>query len=216
MNHHQASIWISSSRLTPFVAATNQHYELAISMYRWHARLSSAFFETIHHFEIFIRNTIDLNLGENQPNLPIDCTWLLDDHVLRPSEMGRVRRSIRTLDQTSQVSRSRVIAALPFGFWRCLLGGQYEELWRHKLRFGFPGARRRKDVSYSIDQVAQLRNRVAHHECLLRLDLEALYSQMLMIAGYVSIEAADWLEDWSDVVKILNQRPCCNYKLSCI
>jgi hypothetical protein len=59
----------------------------------------------------------------------------------------------------------RVVAELPFGFWRYLLASRYERtLWRTRLYLAFPGQGRRQPVYAKLAGLHQLRNRIAHHE----------------------------------------------------
>jgi hypothetical protein len=68
----------------------------------------------------------------------------------------------------------KVIAELPFGFWRYLSSAAHEKtLWVPCLHTAFPERTDRRDMDRPIGRLHQLRNRVAHHEPLLRTDVQA-------------------------------------------
>jgi hypothetical protein len=52
-----------------------------------------------------------------------------------------------------------------------------------------------------------MRNRVAHHEPLLRQDLPARHSDILTVAGLISTELRDYIAAASTCPTLLNQRP---------
>lgn len=100
-----------------------------------------------------------------------------------------------------------MIAALSFGFWSGLFGGQYEELWRQDLRHAFPGAKERKDLSTRLEALRRFRNRVAHHDSILNQPVAQRYEQMIEVVGFIDGDASSWVADSSGVLSLLDQRP---------
>jgi hypothetical protein len=82
----------------------------------------------------------------------------------------------------------RVVAELPFGFWRFLLAGRYERpLWLPCLRGAFPGLAgrgMRRDVHDALRDLHLLRNRIAHHEPIHNRQLGPLPEVALTAAGW--------------------------------
>lgn len=111
------------------------------------------------------------------------------------------------MEEAAKKSRGRVVAALPFGFWKGLFGGRYEELWRQELRHAFPNAKERKSITTSIEPVGRFRNRLAHHDSILHQDIAMRHQEMLTIAEYIDEDARSWMETNSDVPRLLQQRP---------
>lgn len=66
----------------------------------------------------------------------------------------------------------KVIAELPLGFWRYLSAAAHEKtLWVPCLHRAFTPGASRQEVDRLVTSLHQLRNRIAHHEPLLRTDM---------------------------------------------
>jgi hypothetical protein len=207
MDPSRIEAWISQPRLAPFMEATGHDHGRAIGLYEWHAVLSAACFELMHHFEVLVRNAIDGELGREHPEEPLTQTWLLDFDVLRPDGVKQVIVAVERLAKGKAITRGRVIAGLSFGFWSGLFGGRYEELWRHRLRHAFPHAKERKDLSSRMEALRQFRNRLAHHDSILAQPVSERHDDMLRIAAFIDADARNWLEGVSRVDSVLGARP---------
>lgn len=208
MDAQQVSRWISDARFSPFLEAADGRHEHAIALYRWHAEISAACFETMHHFEVLLRNTIDHRLGRGQPDRPLSETWLQSDRVLTSKGLEQVDRAVARLRLADKpFTRGRVIAALNFGFWRALFGHAYEDLWRRELSYAFRGAGTRRSMNNPLERLNVLRNRLAHHDSILGVALERRFVEMVQIADWADPAAARWLRDGSRVVGLLQDRP---------
>lgn len=116
--------------------------------------------------------------------------------------------AVERLDRGKGITRSRVIAGVSFGFWAGLFSSRYEELWRHRLRYGFPhGSIVRKDLTQRMRLLQRFRNRVAHHDCLLNQDIGQRADDMLTITGWIDPDAQRWLREHSCVHALLRARP---------
>lgn len=208
MDEQQASAWISDARLGPFVAEAQGDRDLALALYEWHARLSVTCFATLQHFEVLLRNAIDSELGRGQPQNPIRDTWLMDFAVLSPNGIKQVIVAVERLQKGKDITRSRIVAGVSFGFWAGLFAREYEELWRQRLRNAFPhGAATRKDLTQPLRLIQRLRNRLAHHDCLLSQSIEDRVDDMLRIAALIDPEAAAWLQTQNGVAAVLATKP---------
>jgi hypothetical protein len=206
MNEQQACSWLSEPRYGRFRVACGGKHESAVDLYEWHAVLSMACFGLIHHFEVLLRNAIDIRLGDSQPQQPIKDTWLVDFDVLRPSGVKQVMIAIERLEHGDVVTRGRVVARLSFSFWTDLFGNRYEELWRQVLRAVFPqGAVTRRDVGTRLRRVQRFRNRIAHHDSLLGQDVPGLLDDMLEVAGWIDRDARSWLEAQTGAVQLAHE-----------
>jgi len=135
----------------------------------------------------------------------------------------------------------KLVARLMLGFWRDLFdsGGyvgkeprrvkiDYEQNWRTVLHRAFPGGRfvaqgmgetySRDWVLRQIDIVHAARNRVAHHEPLLRgfplpgqgaerLTVEDGHLACVRLANMIDFNLADWLRENSKVPSLLANKP---------
>jgi hypothetical protein len=102
----------------------------------------------------------------------------------------------------------RVVAELPFGFWRYLLASRYERtLWRTRLYRAFPGQGRRQAVYAKFAGLHQLRNRVAHHEPVHNRPLARLQDDALLVAEWTCPATRTWIAARSAVPRLLASRP---------
>jgi hypothetical protein len=204
----QAHAWLSAARFEPFLTAADGDHTRAVALYDWHAEITAACFEMVHHFEVLVRNAIDGVLSQGQPQEPIKGTWLMDFGVLQPDGVKQVILAVERLEQGKGITRGRVVAGVSFGFWAGLFSKRYEELWRQRLRHAFPhGSVVRKDLTERMRLLQRFRNRVAHHDCLLRQNIGDRANDMLLIAGWIDPDAASWLRERSRVHALLAAKP---------
>jgi hypothetical protein len=200
--------WLSAARFAPFLNVAQGDHAHALEIYDWHAELAAASFETIHYFEVIVRNAIDEALGKGQPQAPLKETWLLDFDTLQPGAIKRVIVAIERQEKGKAITRGRVVAGVPFGFWASLFNKHYDEVWRRSLRHAFPhGSITRRDLAGPMARIQRFRNRVAHHDCLLGQDVAGRVEEMLRIVGWIDPEARAWLEARARVAELAAQMP---------
>ena len=102
---------------------------------------------------------------------------------------------------------ARILASLPFGFWNGLLTRHYEKLWRSCLHRCFPAARGRRQVVEVVERLRLFRNRLAHHERLMHLDLATRHDDLLNLAMWIDEDCRAWIAAQSRVPELLNDRP---------
>jgi hypothetical protein len=84
--------------------------------------VSAACFETLHHTEVLLRNTIDAQFAPVIASAPPAESWLEDPKILNADSRKRVGETIaRIRNDHKTPTRGRVVAGLSFGFWRALL-----------------------------------------------------------------------------------------------
>ena len=209
---HSANIehWISLPRFAPFLRLAGGNLDYAEDIYTWHADLTAACFHSVHHFEVLLRNSVDRALTPAESSPAIESSWLLSTPILSAKGMAQVESIIqRNAKDGMRLTKDRLISSLPFSFWVHLFGRapECEAIWRKYLHIAFPGAARRKDVLVRLESLRKFRNRLAHHDSLLSLNVRARHDFMLEIAGWISPEAEGWLACESKVEKLLASRP---------
>lgn len=87
----------------------------------------------------------------------------------RPTNLSHLGRAKRRRAQIT-VSDGKIVAELTFYIWKRLCGPDYEHtLWRPTLKRLFPcKSVKRAEVAYHLENIYQARNRLAHHEPVLR------------------------------------------------
>lgn len=58
-----------------------------------------------------------------------------------------------------------------------------------------------------MSSLVPFRNRLAHHETIVRRPIENHYDELLTLAGLIDPAARDWIDCVSRVVETLNTRP---------
>lgn len=208
MKLDQTTAWISNDRFASFLDRTDDDRTLAVELYLWHARIAGASLTTLHHFEVALRNAVDDQLGSDESDTPVEETRLLDTETLSSQGISKVRDVLRRLEREGYPrERPRVVAGLPFSFWKGLFARRYEHLWRTRLHRAFPGTGLRREILEPLTNLHLLRNRIAHHDSLLDQNLERRLGEMIEIATAIDPACGAWLAAHTDMPILLAQRP---------
>lgn len=194
--------------MAPYLEIASSNQSDALALYEWSARTSSAAFETVGHVEVLLRNTIDRCLRGHFREDECGIPWFLlptpgGEHVA--AAVAEVRERLRA---QGKESRHQIVAGLSFGFWSGLLGPKYEDLWRDALHRAFPNCSgRRKQVAVAVERIRKFRNRLAHHDSMINVDVPFEIRQLIEFASYIDTDAANWLERCSDAMTKYGKRP---------
>jgi hypothetical protein len=204
--------YLSRERLVPYRTAVGNDLDAALRLYEWNAQVGAAFLEVLGHVEIVLRNALDQQLHSWHASHGLPRQWYHDPLVLLDNHRHEdVRIALERLRRDGKAETpGRVVAELPFGFWRFLLGKRYQNtLWAHTLRHAFPALQpqRRSGVYDLVDEVSRLRNRIAHHEPVHGLPLAELHGRVLRLAGFIDSAVEQWITDVSRVTDVIAARP---------
>lgn len=200
----------SAERLHTYLVAAGHDKQRAIRLYVWNAKLGEAFHIAIQAVEVTLRNAISTTLlAEYGDRWWADQRYLaLLDHD-RHQDLALVQRRIanRRLDE----AHGQVVAGLSFGFWVGMLQGRYNPaIWSKHLRTAFPDlppGKGRKSLAQAISKIATLRNRISHHEPLLKRDPGQDYALVMETLRWLCSETARWISPHCKVPEIVRQRP---------
>lgn len=199
---------LSEPRMAPYLRVTGNDQREALALYEWSTRTSAAAFEDIGHLEVLFRNALDRQLREYFQEERCGIPWFLlptpgGENVA--DAVTTVRERLRPLGKES---RHQIVAGLSFGFWSGLLGARYEELWRDCIHRAFPNSSgRRKQVSTAMERVRKFRNRLAHHDSMINVDVPFEVRHIIQLASFIDKDAANWLERRSTTMAVYGQRP---------
>jgi len=204
-----ATTWLTAARFAPYLSEADGEHEHAVALYVWNARVSAAIFETLHHVEVLLRNTIDAQFEPVIAAAQPSDTWLEDPAILNAASRKRVGETIERIGKEGKApTRGRVVAGLSFGFWRALFDRKYQQLWVAYLHRAFPhGSGERAEVAGLMSRLVPFRNRLAHHETIIRRPISSHYDEMLQLAGLIEPDARAWIESVTRVPETLNKRP---------
>jgi hypothetical protein len=155
---------ISSERLSRYLRAANADLKTAIELYELNLRLSQGLFGFLHGYEIALRNSMHDQLTHfyGQPN------W----YDKAPLDQWHTQKIDEAEERCGPgpVTPSRVVAELTLAFWTGLIATRYEQdLWTPCLRKAFPNLNKpsRSHTHRTLQDIQDLRNRIAHHERIL-------------------------------------------------
>jgi CBS domain-containing protein len=179
----------------------------AVALYIYNARVAEAFMFPLGVVEITLRNAIDALLVTQH-----GATWHLDagfrDTVLMPEGLSTLDKAIQRAGASA--ARSRVVAELTFDFWSNLFRPDYGALWRTGLNIVFPNLPKtttRHDIQMMARSINQFRNRVAHHEPVLDLNVTDVNARIVELVRLRCTETAAWLKHHSRLSAIIRTRP---------
>lgn len=197
---------LSEERLRPFRGPACTLAD-ALRLYRWNVAVSSALFEVLGTVEVAVRVAVDAELAALAPSGRWeDRPWWLFDGV-RHDDL----RAARGRARGRRDRHAALVANLSLGWWTDLLGPRHEpELWAPALRHAFPrlpAGTGRSAVHEPLARLVALRNRIAHHEPVHDLPLEALHDDALAVLGWICPLTQDWAFRTSRVPGLLEQDP---------
>ena len=200
----------SRERLEPYRMAVGGNLYKAIELYEWNAAIGAAFWVTLGHVEVLVRNAMHESLAVWSKSNHADERWYLDHGGVLTSrtltDIGKARERARSRKRLE--SPGGVVSGLTLGFWRYLLTSPYERsLWMPCLRHVWPDQALRRDVHDPLEKLHELRNRIAHQEPIYNRNLDELHVAALGVARWTCPETASWIEDCCDVRRMLQFRP---------
>lgn len=170
--------------------------------------MSAAAFETVAHLEVVLRNAIDISLSKFYDEPSRGIPWFLCHPPMNEETAGSVDAVRERLRAQHHDTRHQVVAGLSFGFWSGMLGRRYEELWRSTLHQAFPRSPgTRKQVMSEVEGIRKLRNRLAHHDSMLSIDIPFEMRRVMKVADFISADAAAWLRQIDRSTEVYRQRP---------
>ena len=211
--------WLSAPRFATYLAAAGGDRRRAFDLYEWNARVAGAFFRDLAHLEVALRNAYDTAIvTHTAPSLP---HWTQDPYRLFPVQMrtandgtqfdanATARKQLQDAARKIGANQppGKTIAELSFGFWRYLsTGARHTPLWIPYLHHAFTPGTSRPAVDRPVADLHRFRNRIAHHEPLLRWPtataqpLRDRYADIITIAGLISSDLRDYLAHTSTVL----------------
>lgn len=89
-----------------------------------------------------------------------------------------------------------------------MTGPKYDELWRAAMHTAFPGSTgKRSEVSRELESLRKLRNRIAHHDSMLNIDVLLEVRRIHRVATFLGPVSAEWLESLDRTSEVYRERP---------
>lgn len=203
---------LSSARLKPYIAATGGEVQLAADLYLWATQLAGALHALISFVEIAIRNAIDTELAAWNTVAGGSPEWSrsgataepLYSLLRRPLSEARKRADQQASERGpahhrhgQPATHDDVVAQLMFGSWVRLVRpvstaespARQRLLWEAAVHRAFPNAPQddssRVAVGDQLEMLRRLRNRIAHHDNLLAVDVRHRLNGMLALLAKI-------------------------------
>lgn len=188
---------MSTTRLDGYLAHCHPDQAAAVELYAWNSRVSAAFWETLGHLEIAVRNRLADKMLERHQLRGRSGSWLDDPHgeldTRARKEIAQARDRVRR--NGKPIDDGQTIAELSFGFWRYLVARQYRTTLWPALAGGFPHApdRALSTVEKPLARLHQFRNRLAHHEPVWNKNLRKHQEDIHALLGYIDPDLSAWV-----------------------
>lgn len=206
----QLETYLSEPRMRRYLLRTSFRSEKALKLYIWNAQMGEAFHTSIQASEVALRNRINTALIEAFGNdwWGTDAFLKLTDHQ-RNEDLNTAFNRISNLRKNK--TTDQIVANLSFGFWVGLMAGRYNpQIWSAKLKIAFPHLPegiKRNDVHVRAREIADLRNRISHHEPIFDRALSDEHSQIMDFLRWMSPEKALWIAASCRVQQVLRLKP---------
>lgn len=200
---HKIIQGLSKERLTKYAQLTPKDLKKQTDLYIWNTKLAESLYTPLQGLEIITRNYFDIKLREK-----FDKWWSNIDFV-HPQTRVLSNTLVMLKEKNKFLTSHNLVAELSFGFWTGLLNPKYENnLWRPCLYYSFmnkPKPFLRKYVHHEYHLIKLLRNRIAHHESILRPDLPNHYFRILKMINWFCKDTAYWIESQSSFIEVWHQ-----------
>lgn len=138
--------------------------------------------------------------------------WNVSKNIIGNSR-DSIEEAIRITDRRSKgVTPGGIISELSFGFWLSLLGPGYDNsnshpYWRKCFHSVFDkrGRTNRKDVYLELERIIKLRNKCAHLDPIVKMNLQYEFDHIVLFCRRFSPETANWIKETSLVPSMLGR-----------
>ncbi len=184
---------ISFERFEPYVKRTDTDEE-ALSLYWENIEESKKFYPILSVLEVILRNKINESCIIHFKNE----NWLLEN---LPPELSKQVKEIKDKLKKSkkEITNSRVLAELNFGFWTILFNRKYAKIfWKplHRIFINTPKTnRKRTDISSKLNHIRTFRNRIYHYEPIIwnKEVLNQKREDILQLIYWLDTDTVEWL-----------------------
>lgn len=197
---------LSEPRFATYLAKAGGDETYAFALYLYNARLAKSFLFPLSVAEVTLRNAVDGVFLQM-----FGAEWHQNanfrENTLTAESLGALDKAI---ERARSTERGKVIAELTFDFWSNLFRNEYAALWRTKSNIAFPGlahGKGRHEIQILVREINRLRNRVAHHEPILDMNVPDLHSKIISLVQLRCEVTAGWMRHHSTVSIVMRSRP---------
>lgn len=204
---------LTPERLRSYFAETSGEVTDVMRLYEWNTEAAAAVISLISMTEVIVRNALDAALVSWSRRRHPGISWLDAAPLDARGRADVVHARERANRRRPHGAHGKVIAELPFGFWRFLTTSRYlTTLWIPALAKAFPHGhddlgQRRKLVEQRMQRLSFVRNRAAHHEPIHQRNLVRDVDDAVNLMSWVSPDAAGWVRAHEQVTTQYLHKP---------
>jgi hypothetical protein len=184
---------LSAARLSTYLKLADGNQAKCIELYIKNMQISEKLHTLLNEFEVVFRNAVNDVLSARY-----GAEWynsreieFIDKHI---TAIQRVKQDIHK--ENKPKTNPNIISNLTMGFWVFLFNKDYDRnLWRSELYKTFKHKRiSRGNVRQELHKIKNLRNRVAHCECILNYPYKQYYKEIIEFISWINPEISEWVE----------------------
>lgn len=191
MNEKLISNYITSKRFAIYkdLHTYNQNLKKAKSLYI-----------PLSILEVSLRNSIN-NLFEKL----FGAGWIINEtSFLKHKEVQKITQAkTKLINNKENITKDKLVAELTFGFWTAMFQSVYNEKMRtNNLKQIFPNLPPkvkeiidRKKISSKLNHIRSFRNRVFHHENIIKDEYLNIEEEIFEILNYFDEELSQYAKD---------------------
>lgn len=192
---------LSSSRFSTYRGYAGKSMTRAWAAYAWNSRVTAVLFQIVAHLEVAVRNSVHAALlGAYGANWHYDKGFV---GSLPKDQKARVEKSRQELERERRqpmVDLGVFVSSQTLSFWQGIMTRRHEQaVWRAHFLKCFTGAGAGgadcQAVHSEVHRIRGLRNRIAHHEPLLKVSPIEEYHRIIAVIEWSCPPKARWVAD---------------------
>ena len=196
---------ISKERFYPYLNCCMGNKNDALSLYQKNIEISQTFYALLSVLEVTLRNKID-----NSCKIHFDTDNWLQKKL--PPELLRqiIDIEIRLSKSKKEITNSRILAELNFGFWTTLFNRKYAKLFWKPLHRIFPNIpnenKKRTEVSSRLNHIRTFRNRIYHYEPIIwnATVLKYKKDEIFEVISWLDLDTSKWANQFDKFNEVMN------------
>lgn len=211
-------IALSPDRFRTYLQRAGGSRKNAVLVYERNTAISEALYGIMQAVEVCLRNSIHRTISASRGEFWFDVIAMASPQTEKlaaaKNQLAKDKRA---------ATAGAIVAELSLGFWTSLVSREYDALlWVPILHKAFPHAKARRagadgteavtklsraEIHDRLERLRNLRNRIAHHEHILKLDLPRLYVESLEVLGWICPVSADWIRTTNHFSVRFHEKP---------